>query len=1151
MFQQKVRRKLTALLVCLSLLFTTLFTTGAVSISEAETTESVNSGNSSGTAAYTIGDALEILKHLAKMRTLSEEESQRLDLNFDGKITIDDVLIILMWLAKMDTDVDYVTLYRMINELTQAEGWNHQMGGNLWDDSHLGEIRNLVVPTNSIPWSDGNPTPELDFSGTNNQVEGIQEGDIVKTDGKNIYVVAPGTLRYNETAHKFTSEGIGVNVIETDNGDMNLKAKINLPEDAVQLHEMLLYEGKLVVIWGRHDLTVIPTEYDYNGKTYTSNISYFEHEVFVDVYDTAGDFSAPLSSYSQKGQYHSSRMSENNVYLISNYTPSLKILATSDSLGFKNLEEYVPSYTSNGERCIVPGKSIILPEELDHISYTVIGGLDVEREELPVSVMANLGSVQTIYASLENIYITRSESNLWWRWGWWSGNYENFTTIDKFSFDSGEIEYVAQGRVKGNIRNQFNLDEHEGILRVVTEIWGKGPEQSENTTILPIPESLQGTYWAMRTFVPIDFDEMYGLQGGTLYTFDEGMNILAEVHRIGFGESVHSVRFIGDRGYIVTFWQTDPLFAFDLSEPTNPVLLGELKIPGFSRYLHQWDSEEGLLLGFGVDTDDNGVRMGLKITMFDVADGEELNELDVYQLTNNTNNGSYAYYSSPFESEHKSVLVVPEKNIIGFPYIKSATGGQVSGFAFLSYDSENGFTLLGEILSNTQGSQTEFKRGLYIGDYAYAVSNNSVVSMSLKDFTQSGALGLNGTVVSTPAPEPKEPIEEPAPAPFLYEQHSEFAPALADLTVDVFKKSFAEKSDENNLVSPLSILLALAMTANGADGTTLSEMEAVLGRGLSLAQLNEALSAYVAGLPSVEGSKLEIANSIWYRETPKIFTIKEAFLKTNELFYNALIKPSAFDSQAITDINEWVSQSTQGMINEILNPEEEIDPLTIMFLINAIAFDSTWESQYEEKDVIKRDFTKADGSKQNVDFMLAIDQKDMKYFQTENATGFTKDYAGGHYSFAAFLPNEGISIEDYIESMSGEGITKALKSARTPSEGLITFLPKFTFEYDIELNDILKAMGMSTAFNERDADFSKLGTALSPDGNIYIGGVFHKTFIEVDESGTKAAAVTTVVVDAWDWSLTPKQVDLNRPFVFAIVDNTTNTPIFIGALLEI
>ncbi|MCL1865932.1 MAG: serine protease [Oscillospiraceae bacterium] len=374
-------------------------------------------------------------------------------------------------------------------------------------------------------------------------------------------------------------------------------------------------------------------------------------------------------------------------------------------------------------------------------------------------------------------------------------------------------------------------------------------------------------------------------------------------------------------------------------------------------------------------------------------------------------------------------------------------------------------------------------------------------------------------------------------------EKEDLIPALADLTVDIFKRSFMEKSDENNLVSPLSALIALNMVMGGAAGDTYSEMLSSVALDINPAYAPaRILSSYFNNLPSEDGSKLNIANSVWFRDDDS-FVVEESFLKYNREWFNAEIRKAAFDAGTVKDINAWVEEYTDGMIDEII---DEISDTAVMYLINAIAFDSEWEEQYTDKDVSKRDFYPNgydDEKRQSAEFMYSTEEK---YIETENATGFLKPYKGGHYSFAALLPNEEVDITDFVADMTGTGLINALNSVT--DEEVNAFIPKFTFDYEIVMNDLLCDMGMKSAFDPDLADFSNLGK--SDLGNLYINRVLHKTFIEVDEKGTKAAAVTSVEMNSYGVSMT-KSVNLDRPFVFAIVDNDTGVPVFMGVLMSV
>jgi len=368
-----------------------------------------------------------------------------------------------------------------------------------------------------------------------------------------------------------------------------------------------------------------------------------------------------------------------------------------------------------------------------------------------------------------------------------------------------------------------------------------------------------------------------------------------------------------------------------------------------------------------------------------------------------------------------------------------------------------------------------------------------------------------------------------------------FAQSQMRLAVDLFQASVLESKDENVLISPLSIQLALAVTANGADGDTKAEMEALLGGEISLENLNEYLCSYVNNLPSAEKYKLQIANSIWFRDNEGRLQVEKDFLQKNADYYGAQAYKAAFDDQTLKDINNWVKDHTDGMIDSIL---DQIDEDAVMYLINALVFDAEWQHVYDKSDVYKGKFTNIGGTDKQVDMMHS---EETVYLQDENAIGFMKPYSGSKYNFAVLLPNEGVDIYEYIAGLTGEELMETLS---TPQLGMVmATLPKFSYEYELTMNDVLKELGMPSAFSGGTADFSKM--AHSSRGNIYIGDVLHKTFISVDELGTKAGAVTKVQMNDECAVMSEWVVTLNRPFVYMIIDNETKLPVFIGTVMDV
>ena len=363
-----------------------------------------------------------------------------------------------------------------------------------------------------------------------------------------------------------------------------------------------------------------------------------------------------------------------------------------------------------------------------------------------------------------------------------------------------------------------------------------------------------------------------------------------------------------------------------------------------------------------------------------------------------------------------------------------------------------------------------------------------------------------------------------------------FKSGAADFAVRLFQNT--REGEKNSLISPLSVMLALSMTANGAKGETLAQMEALLGGDIPIDELNEYLHAYVGSLPSSEKAKLTLANSIWFKDSG--FTVEEDFLQRNADYYGAAAYKSAFDEKTLRDINNWVKENTDGVIDKIL---DQMDSYAVMYLVNAVLFDAEWQNIYHKHEVRGGTFTAIDGIKRTVSMMYSDENC---YLDDGRATGFLKPYKNG-YSFAALLPNEGIALDDYIASLTGGGFLNTVKNAReVPVEVAI---PKFSYDYDIEMSGTLKALGMTVPFDAELADFSGLGR--SPDGNIYICRVLHKAYIAVDEKGTKAGAATAVETAKAAEMLSEYAVTLDRPFVYAIIDNAAGLPIFIGAVTDI
>ena len=351
-------------------------------------------------------------------------------------------------------------------------------------------------------------------------------------------------------------------------------------------------------------------------------------------------------------------------------------------------------------------------------------------------------------------------------------------------------------------------------------------------------------------------------------------------------------------------------------------------------------------------------------------------------------------------------------------------------------------------------------------------------------------------------------------------------------------------ADDQILISPLSASAALTMTANGADSETLEEMEKLLGNGISLDDLNEYFSWFMQHQPHEKKAKVDIANSIWFRDCDWL-KVHDSFLEKNKQYFESEIYKAAFDESTVKDINSWVDGKTNGMIPKLLDdPKIFDDPQLCMALINALYFEADWKEPYSYPG--ESEFTNAKGEKRHIDSLC---EHSDNYYELDNALAFKKDFVGG-YKFVGILPDEGISLEEYISSIDPEKLTAQLKTPGDMENVIVsTMIPKFRYEYSCNLKDILVSLGMNKAFSPETADFSKMGE-VTPPLNLYISKVLQKTNIELTEKGVKAAAATVVMMGGGGM-LTQRIIDiyLDRPFVYMIVDEN-DIPAFSGCISD-
>ena len=349
------------------------------------------------------------------------------------------------------------------------------------------------------------------------------------------------------------------------------------------------------------------------------------------------------------------------------------------------------------------------------------------------------------------------------------------------------------------------------------------------------------------------------------------------------------------------------------------------------------------------------------------------------------------------------------------------------------------------------------------------------------------------------------------------------------------------QTEDDTLVSPLSVLYALGMTMNGASGNTLEQMETALYG--NTADWNTFLY-YLLETTEAHQGELHLANAIWLRDEENRLAVNEEFLQNITDFYHAPAYAAPFDASTVREINNFVNKHTDGMIEEIL---DEISPLAAIYLVNALGFEAEWQEKYQPTQVRQGVFTEADGEFETVNFLHSAEHT---YITCNDAGGFLKYYRGGDYAFAALLPPPGQSVREYADTLTAHDLHEALTNHSY--RDVIAAIPQFEEDCSMELSAALKALGMTDLFDEDDADLTAMGT--STMGNLYVSRVLHETAISVTPQGTKAGAATAVEVNdaaAAPSEEPPVEIILDRPFVYLIVETGSMTPLFMGVLSEI
>ena len=537
------------------------------------------------------------------------------------------------------------------------------------------------------------------YSRTNNQVEDVDEADIVKTDGEYIYYVTEDKI-------------VIVNAVEPTN--LQIASEIKYEKEQIQPKEIFINGNKLTIIGQKYSNN---TEMNEDSNTYDM-INPSSEDTNIKVYNTENKNNPIMEREIQiEGIYLSSRMIGENIYVLSNkYIYSDLLTKGKEEL---NENDYKPQYfdtASSKETKFIEYSDISYFPESEDNTFLNIAGFNINNNE-PANITTYLGAGTKVYASKNNLYVAKvkyeyKDEKLY-------GYYDNYninTYIYKFKLENSKVEYTNTGSVPGEVLNQFSMDEKDGNFRIATT----------NSTSLKEET---------RT--------------NNLYILNENLKMIGSLENLAKGEKIYSVRFLNNKAYMVTFVQTDPLFVIDLSEPTNPILLGELKIPGYSTYLHQYD--ENHIIGFGENTetkeDGKVVTIGMKMALFDVTNPTSPKEMYSVDI------GDRGTYSELLYN-HKALLFSKEKNIIAFPISISEGEDQHSNINFqgaivYGLDPENGFTLKGKIahIQITDGYKDydytkEVERIIYINNNLYTLSKSLIKSTNIDNMEEVGSIEI-------------------------------------------------------------------------------------------------------------------------------------------------------------------------------------------------------------------------------------------------------------------------------------------------------------------------------------------------------------------------------------------------------------------------
>ena len=558
----------------------------------------------------------------------------------------------------------------------------------LYNDSFTDGSLNGFIPEMEMNEGAIDDVAKPDYSDTNTRTENVSEADIVKTDGEYIYCL---NNKVGYSAEEYWNLTITIVKADGENSEkvsvipvkeqLDKVARWELPIDYGN-YEMMLYDDKLVVVCSNESYTVL-LFYDITDKSAVKH----ENSLYI------------------QGEYDSCRMVDGYLYVFADRYIEDNVNEYGEYIGIsmeRTIKNIIPC-SSQGD---VPEEDVYISKCEDFNMYHMIGTVDMNNTSDFMQVKAVLGSNSgTVYVSANNIYYV-------------SRVYEGYedckvgeviqcsdkSELIKLSYKDGFVEAAGRTVIDGEAGDEFAIDEYNGYLRMAVTVQRWNGICAERNV-----EYFNGSEWIDDKRKVIELSYMTNDQMSALYVLDEDLNVVGSIPNLKEDESVYGVRFDGDIAYVVTYRQMDPLFTIDLSDPTNPTVLGALKIPGFSTYLHKWDDNK--LIGIGYDDD-----WQVKISTFDITDKTDVKETDVCYVDSY---GTDALYN------HKALFISSKNNLVGF----MDNGGYYRIFSYVD-------GVLTEVI------ETEIEdyigndvRGLYIGEYIYiAAENNGVYVYRMNDY---------------------------------------------------------------------------------------------------------------------------------------------------------------------------------------------------------------------------------------------------------------------------------------------------------------------------------------------------------------------------------------------------------------------------------